>query len=74
MLCIVSEEGLLIPEKGEEEKTEKEMAVNSVIVLKTHWSERTRAKKKNKNGEIGMSSLALLKVRVAYLQCGQSSP
>lgn len=33
MFCIVSEEALLIPAKGEENKTEKEMAVNTVIVL-----------------------------------------
>lgn len=39
-------------------------------MLQAHWIEKTSAKK----GEIGMSSLALLKVRVAYLQCGQSSP
>lgn len=33
MLGIVSEEALLIPAKGEGKKTEKETAVNTIIML-----------------------------------------
>lgn len=32
-LCIVSEEALLIPAKGDGKKTEKEMAVYTIIML-----------------------------------------
>lgn len=46
-------------------------AVNTKPCYKPTDLERHEQKR---GGNIGMSSLALLKVRVAYLQCGQSSP
>ena len=59
------------PLNSSKKQTLKLMAVNT----KPPCYEPADLKRlEQKRGEIGMSSLALLKVRVAYLQCGQSSP
>lgn len=69
MPCIILEEVLLIPAKEEKKLKKKWQLIPSSCCKPTDLKGHQQ-----KNGEIGMSSLALLKVRVAYLQCGQSSP
>lgn len=69
MWRIISEEALLNPTKGKEKNQKRKwqliLSCYKPTDLKGHGQ---------KTGEIDMSSLALLKVKVAYLQCGQSSP